>query len=284
MLRRGLLFGCAVAALAARPSLAAVDSPRPSRIAALAPSNADILFALGAASRVVAVSDFMGDAPEAAGKVRVGGFSPDLERLAALAPDLVVVSKDGTDRAAYEKLQKLGFHLLVTSGASLSGVFSDIRSVGAAIGETARAETLVKELQRRVDAAERQARARPGPRPSAVVVIWPDPPIVAGPKTFIGDLMTRAGLENPVPESAGEWPRVSFETLLLWNPSLLVRPRTKENDEAFRKTFSGDPRWGSIPAVAKGNVVTLPGDWIERPGPRLVDALERLASLPAPAP
>lgn len=277
-----MLFGCALAALAASRPLFAEHPARPRRIAALAPSTAEILFALGAGPRVVAVSDFMSDAPEAAGKTRVGGFSPDLERLAALEPDLVVVSKDGTDRAAFEKLQKLGYHVLVTSGADLPGVFADIRAVGAAIGEPARADALVFALQSRVEAAQRKARGRAGPPLSALVLIWPDPPVVAGPKTFIGDLLERAGLVNPVPESAGEWPRVSFETLLDWKPAILIRPETKDNEEAFLRAFRGDSRWALVPAVRDGHVVTLPGDFIERPGPRLVDALERLASLDSP--
>src|SRR5664280_1824558 len=91
----------------------------PRRVVALAPSAAEILFALGAAPRVVGVPDFADDLPEAAGKARVGGFAPDLERVVSLAPDLVVVSKDGTDRAAYEKLEALGLTVVVTSGATL---------------------------------------------------------------------------------------------------------------------------------------------------------------------
>ena len=97
----------------------------PRRIVALAPSAAEILFALGSASRVVGVSDFARDLPLAAGKTRLGGFAPDLERVVQLAPDLVVVSRDGTDRAAWEKLTAMGLNVLVTSGTTLDGVIDD---------------------------------------------------------------------------------------------------------------------------------------------------------------
>lgn len=267
-----VLFAAGVAASAGRP---------PQRIVALAPSAAEILFALGAGERVVAVPDFAADLPGAAGKVRIGGFVPDLERVVALLPDLVVASRDGTDRAAYEKLKALGIPILATEAQSLDGVLLDIRRVGEAIGEAGAAERLVAALSERIAAAQKRAAGRKGPRPRVLVVIWPDPPVVAGPATFVGDLLVRARLENVVPGKAGEWPRVSHETLAGWNPDVVIRPETAENASAFTRTFAKDSRWRLVGAVRDGRVVSVPGVLLERPGPRLVDALERLAALPA---
>jgi len=88
-------------------------------------------------------------------------------------------------------------------------------------------------------AAQARSTARRGPvRPSALALIWPDPPVVAGRATFIGDLLLRAGLANVVPGSAGEWPRESFETLVAWHPPVLGRPETADN----RTAFPGPPR------------------------------------------
>ena len=219
---------------------------------ALAPSAVEILFALGAAERVVAVPDLAGDLPLAAGKVRIGGFVPDLERIVALRPDLVVASRDGTDRGAYEKLKSLGVPVLATEARSLDGVLADIRGVGAAIGEDASAERLVAALSERIEAAEERAAARKGPKPRVLVVIWPDPPVVAGPAKFVGDLLLRARLENVGPGKAGEWPRVSHETLSAWNPDFVVRPETRENAAAFTRAFSGDGLWQLVGAVRAG--------------------------------
>ncbi len=244
---------------------------------ALAPSAAEIVYALGAAGSVVGVSDFAADLPESKGKPRLGGFVPDLERIAALEPDLAVVSRDGTDRRAAERIAALGIRVVVTDATSLAGVFDDVRRVGAALGRDGEAERLVSALERRTAAAEARSAGRDGAaRPRALALIWPDPPIVAGPATFVGDLLARAGLTNVVPASAGEWPRVSHETLVSWNPRLLVRPRTPENSTAFEAAFAPGSRWLLLPAVREGRVVVLPGEWLERPGPRLVDALEAL--------
>jgi iron complex transport system substrate-binding protein len=256
----------------------------PARIVALAPSAAEILFALGAKDRVVGVSDAAADLPGAAGKERVGGFTPDLERVVSLRPDLVVVSRDGTDRAAWERLERTGLRVVVTRGTTLEAVLADIRLVGDAIGDPAGAERLVAALRARIAAAEARAVLGRGPRRRALVVIWPDPPVVAGPATFIGDLLARAGFQNAAPEGSGEWPRVSFETLAAWNPDLLVRPDTKDNSEVFRRAFLGDARWRLVRAAREGRILALPGDWLERPGPRLVDALEALAAAAGEAP
>ena len=197
----------------------------------------------------------------------------------ALSPDLVVVSKDGTDRAAWEKLETLGLAVVVTEGATLAGVLQDIARVGHALGEDARAAALVASLGKRIAAAEAIGRARPPTR--ALALIWPDPPVVAGGGTFLGDVLARAGFSNVVPKSAGDWPRVSFETLAAWDPDLVVRPETAENTAAFARAF-GDTRWRLVRAVREGRVVAVPGSLLERPGPRLVEALERLAAVPLP--
>lgn len=197
----------------------------------------------------------------------------------SLAPDLVVVSKDGTDRAAFEKLEALGLPVVVTAGTTLDGVLEDVIRVGHALGDDERAAALVAALTRRIAAAEALGRARP--RTRAVALIWPDPPVVAGDGTFVGDVLSRAGFSNVVPRSAGDWPRVSFETLASWNPDVVVRPDTPENAGAFARAFA-DARWRLVPAVKEGRVVVLPGDLLERPGPRLVEALERLAAVRVP--
>ncbi|MCM3878345.1 MAG: helical backbone metal receptor, partial [Thermoanaerobaculia bacterium] len=173
----------------------------------------------------------------------------------------------------------LGLPVVVTAGTTLDGVLEDVLRVGHALGDDERAAALVAALKRRIAAAEAVGRTRA--RRRAVALIWPDPPVVAGADTFVGDLLSRAGFSNVVPKSAGDWPRVSFETLASWNPDFVVRPDTKENAGAFARAFA-DARWRLVPAVREGRVVVLPGSLLERPGPRLVEALERLAAVRVP--
>lgn len=263
--------------LGTAPAVGADRGSPPRKIIAIAPSAAEILFALGEGDRVIAVPDLAMDLPGAAGKARIGGFAPDLERIVALAPDLVVASRDGTDRAAFERVRALGFRVVVTGGRTLDGIFDDIRTVGAALGIERRADELVASLRARLARArERIARsARRRPMPSILILIWPDPPVVAGPTSYLGDLLRQAGLRNAA-DDAGEWPRVSFETLARWDPGLIVRPDTRENADAFRQIFQANSLWRLVPAAREGRIVSIPGNWLERPGPRLIDALEAL--------
>ena len=210
--------------------------------------------------------------------MRLGGFAPDLERIVALRPDLAVVSRDGTDRRPRIASPRSGSASSSPTRPSLAGVFEDIRRVGSALGATVEGRATRRGAGgAATSAAQARSAARRGSvRPSALALIWPDPPVVAGPATFVGDLLARAGLSNVVPASAGEWPRVSHETLVAWNPGVVVRPETVENGAAFRAAFAPGSRWRLLPAVREGRVVVLPGAWLERPGPRLVDALEAL--------
>ena len=110
-----------------------------------------------------------------------------------------------------------------------------------------------------------------------VALIWPDPPVAAGPTTFVGDLLRKAAVRNLVPASGGPWPRLSLETLAAGNPEFLIVPDADESREAFARSLAGP--LAILPAARLGRVLKIPGDWIERPGPRLVDALERLVDL-----
>lgn len=260
------------------PAAGADRGSPPRKIIAIAPSAAEILFALGEGDHVIAVPDLAMDLPGAAGKARIGGFSPDLERIVALAPDLVVASRDGTDRAVFERVRALGFRVVVTGGSTLEGIFDDIRTVGAALRTERRADELVASLRERLGRARERIAdsARRRPLPSVLILIWPDPPVVAGPASFLGDLLRQAGIRNAV-DDAGEWPRISFETLARWDPGLIVRPETRENADAFRQAFRTNSLWRLVPAARDGRVVSIPGNWLERPGPRLIDALEALA-------
>jgi ABC-type Fe3+-hydroxamate transport system substrate-binding protein len=74
----------------------------------------------------------------------------------------------------------------------------------------------------------------------------------------VGDVLSRAGFVNVVPASAGDWPRVSLETLAAWKPDIVIRPETKENEEAFA-ALPRDPRWRLLPAVREGRILRVPG-------------------------
>ena len=239
---------------------------------ALAPNLTEIVFALGAGDSLVGVSEYS-DFPEAARRVpRVGGLEVDPEKVAALRPDLVLAMAEGTARGAVSSIQAAGLPVVVVPSGSLDAVLSGIRLIGEKLGRTDEAERLASELaRRRAVIAQRVAGWR---RPHALLLVWPDPPQAAGAGTFLSDLLREAGADNLVGERPG-WPVLSPEFMATAPVELLVIPDSDQTREAYARSFRSGPL--SRGPVAKARVVRLDESALTRPGPRVFDALEKLA-------
>lgn len=261
-----LLCGCR-----AEPrTVAAAGAPR--RIVALAPNLTEIVFALGAGDRLVGVSEYS-DYPEAARAIpRVGGLEVDPEKVAALRPDLVLAVAEGNAAGAVRALSAAGLPVAVVPSGSLDAVLESIRIVGDRLGRSAEARELTALLLRRRDALRTRVEGRA--RPRALLIVWPDPPQAAGGGTFLGDLMSEAGLENILQDRDG-WPLLSLEYLATAPVDLLIVPDSPLTREAYAKAFASGPL--SRGPVAKARVVRLEESALTRPGPRVFDALEELA-------
>jgi iron complex transport system substrate-binding protein len=239
---------------------------------ALAPSLTEIVFDLGAGDTLVGVSEYS-DYPEAARKIpRVGGLEVDPERVAALSPDLVLAIAEGRGRASVAALQAAGIPVLVLPSGSLDAVLQDIQEIGVRLGRRTQAETLVVRLSERRRAI-RESAPREGPR--ALLLVWPDPPQAAGAGTFLNDVLTEAGARNLVGDRSG-WPVLSAEYLATAPVALLVLPESDQTKEAYERAFRDGPL--SRGPISKARVVRIDESELTRPGPRVFDALERLAA------
>ncbi len=245
----------------------------PQRIISIAPSNTEILFALGLGDRVVGIDAFSNFPPEAMDTPRVGDYlEPDLERVAAAAPDLILGTAFHIDTVLTE-LEILGLPTVVLEPANLDEVFASILQVGAITGEPVRAEALVCALQSRV-AAVAAAVADP-PRTSVFVEL--DPGLyTVGPGTFIDDIIDRAGGANIAADAGEMWPQLSAEAVVSANPDVILLA-----DEAGGVTpeqVAARSGWQGIAAVEQGRVIVIDPDLVARPGPRVVDGLEAVAA------
>jgi iron complex transport system substrate-binding protein len=238
----------------------------------LAPSLTEIVYALGAEKALVGVSEYS-DFPEAARRLpRVGGLDVDAEKVAALHPDLVLALAEGTARGAVRSLAAAGLLVAVVPSGSLDAVLAAVRLVGDRVGRPEAASRLVGELSRRREAVRR--RHPNGPRPHALLLVWPDPPQAAGGGTFLGDLLTEAGAVNLVHDRSG-WPVLSLEYLATAPIELLVVPDSEQTRGAYVRAF----RSGALSRgpVSRARVVRLDESALTRPGPRVFEMLERLA-------
>lgn len=244
----------------------------PHRIASVAPSNTEILFAVGAGDRVVAVDRFSDFPPEAKTRESLGSYvNPDLEKLVASAPDLVIATNVHT-KALVPQLEQRGIAVVVLEPKDLDGVLERITLVGRVTGNAEQAERVVRDLRERVEAVAAKVR---GAKPPSVFFEIDPKLYTAGPGTFIDDLIGRAGGANVAADATTKYPQLSSETVVLKDPQVIVLA----DDSAGVKpdAVRARPGWQEIAAVRTGRIVTIHPDLTNRPGPRLVDGLELLA-------
>jgi iron complex transport system substrate-binding protein len=272
--------------LAAGTLPAAPQAAGPARIVSTSPSITETLFALGLGDRVVGVSTFCRFPPEAVRLPRVGTFlKPDAELIAGLRPDLVVVHdvSTGIDR----KLASLHLPFVVVERGTLASVFSSIKQIGGAAGVPERADLLVKDVERRLDAIRQSAAM---PRRRVLFIIGRHPGtltdlVAIGPGSYLNDVIEIAGGRN-VLNIAGqpEYPRISMETVLRLDPEVIVDTVDMGETSADRRQRApiNERLWagyGTLTAVKSGRLYAATTDALVVPGPRVVAAAEWVAAL-----
>jgi len=248
----------------------------PQRLISLAPSITEIVYALGLGDRLVGDTDYCDYPPEAKRKPHVGAMlNPSLEKIVALKPDLVLGTVEANRRATADQLERLGLPLYGLTARNLDETLHSIEDVGSVLGRAEVSQKLVSSLRARIDAVEKRVSGQK--RPKVLFVVWDRPLITAGPQTFISDVITRAGGASIGQDLRGDWPRLSLEEVLRREPDVILLPKTESFSsglEDFRKL----PGWKGLRAVKEGRLYFV-SETIMRPCPRLVDALEEVATI-----
>jgi iron complex transport system substrate-binding protein len=282
------------------------------RIVSLVPNGTEILFALGAGDLVVGVShecDYPEEArrrPVLTGSALPPGMAPaevdravaaqvgsgeslytlDEARIAALRPDLIVtqelcpvcaVSTAQVDDAV-APLPRCP-DLLSLDPTTLGDVLADVRRVGEAIGRAAAAEALVGSLKRRLEAVRAAAAGRP--RPRVLALEWLDPPFAGG--HWVPEMIDAAGGTDAVAAPGGRSARLTWDEVHAADPDVVVAMPCGY-DEAGARTqvaaMAGRPEWEALRAVRDGRVYPVDANGcFSRPGPRLIEGIERLAEI-----
>jgi iron complex transport system substrate-binding protein len=204
----------------------AVSGPpgRPERIVSLSPSATEILYAVGAFDRVVAVSRYC-EYPEEVKKLpRVGGWTDtNLEQVLGLAPDLVVLT-DAQAPFLEGRLQSLGIRTLAVGSQSLEDIFGAVLAIGVAVGKEVEAKELSARMRAELQAIADATAGRP--RPSVLVVVDRLPGTlrdlyVATGKSYLTSLVEIAGGDPILPEAKHNYTALGTEALLTLNPEVV---------------------------------------------------------------
>jgi len=246
----------------------------PERIISIAPSNTELLFALGLGHHLIAVTSDCNYPPEAAAKEKIGDFKPSIERIAALAPDLVVAVRD-LQPDTIRKLSEATMPVLVLDPYTWDRLYQATEILGQATGAAAAARKLVAEMKaQREQVLAKTKGLRDDQRPKVFVEISNQPLMAAGPGTFVDELIKDAGGRNVAAGAKVEWAQFSPEAVVQADPDFILT--TIEGDAQNVKKRAG---WQSVSAVRKGQVYELDPDLLLRPGPRLLQGLQRTFAL-----
>ena len=239
--------------------------PNITRVVTLAPNLTEMLFAVGAGEKVVGTDDFS-NFPDAAKQLpKVGGMQPNVEKIAALKPDLVIASTEGNHPNLAPALAAAKIPLFVVRTDRLQEITIAMKRLGDLL-DGPRTHDAVRELDRAI-AAERRTRSSPK---RVMFAVWTDPLYVAGRRTFTDDLLILCGAQNAVQVTG--WPQYSLESFIASPPDLLLYPRgavTPEQVEVLQKR---------APEV-HARIVAVNEDIFQRPGPRVAEAAKALNAI-----
>lgn len=266
-----LLLAAAVAHAIVRADDDAGDQvvlPQPAtRIVSLAPHITEQLFAIGAGDRIVGTTEHS-DYPKAALAIpRVGrAHSLDIERIAALRPDLVVIWGSGFPPAALAAIRQLGAPVFVSEPHSLADVARSMKRLGVLTGRdgAAAADAFTAKV------AELQARYA-GRAPVRVFYqVWDSPLMTLSGRHVISEAIALCGGRNVFADLAPIAPQVSTEAVLAADPQLIV---TTEPGARSGGALAAWQRYATLSATRLGQFATLDADRINRHGPRLADEI-----------
>jgi iron complex transport system substrate-binding protein len=253
------------------------------RVISLAPSNTEILFAIGAGSQVVG-RDQLSDYPaEVANVTDIGSSFEALntELIVSLEPDLVLAAEINTPEQV-KQLEDLGLTVYyLKNPVTLEEMYGNLEIVARLTGHETEAATLIESLKARVAAVDEKI-APLSSRPSVFYELDatdPAKPYTAGKGTFINLLIDRAGGFNIASDIDG-YPQLSLEQVVAADPAFIIL-----GDAAYGVTpesIASRPGWENLSAVKNNQVFPFDDNLVSRPGPRLVDALEELAKLLRP--
>ncbi len=252
-------------------------------IVSLVPAATEMLFAIGAGSRVIAVSSFDHYPPAVEQLPRVGALlDPDMERIIGLRPDLVVVFEGQVELR--EKFRQAGIPLFVYPRPTVANIIESLRALGRRVDASAQADREAARVEQELD--DIRAGVKGLPRPRTLLVVGREPGTLrniyaSGGFGFLDDLLAIAGGANVFADVRRENLQVTTEAILAARPEVIVEVVAAQPWSAAdieRETRVWDTL-GSVPAVRNRRVYLLMGDVFVTPGPRLVEAARKMAEV-----
>jgi iron complex transport system substrate-binding protein len=255
----------------------------PQRIISIIPSTTEMLFAMGAGARVIGVGNFDRYPPEALTRAKVGGLiDPDVERIIALKPDLVVVY--GTQDDLRTQLERARIPVFLYQHAGLPDITMTIRQLGTRIGSTKESAALADRIEAEIADVRKRIAGRP--RPRTLLVFGRDAETLrgiyaSGAVGFLHDMLEAAGGTNVFADVQRQSIQTTSELAVARAPEVIVEIGVDTASASSRNLRAWDAL-PSIPAVRNKRIYQLRGDGMMNPGPRISASVRRMAEVVHP--
>jgi iron complex transport system substrate-binding protein len=248
----------------------------PQRIISLSPTGTEMLYAIGAGDEVLAVDDQSNYPPEVLQKPHdLSGYQPNVEAIAALKPDLVVIGDDSSSIS--KQLESIGLHTWVGEAAkSFDDVYDQIQQLGTITGHTSDATELVTHMRTDIQAAVAAA-----PKGSTALTYYHEIDNTyysITENTFIGQVYSLFGLRSiaDMQEVSSDYPQLSAEAIISANPDFIFL--ADGNFGESPQTVAARPGWSDLKAVQHDNVIVVDPDLSSRWGPRIVQFIQMVSA------
>jgi iron complex transport system substrate-binding protein len=249
----------------------------PKRIVSLAPDITETLFALGLDSEIVGVTRFSSFPPPARHKPKVGSYlAINFEAIIDLRPDLILGTGAGNSRLQVERLSRMGFSVFVVYPKDFDDILETIHLVGRVVGRGDRAKHIVRQMRDRIERVHQRVQGRE--RPSVFLQIGRDPIFTVSKGSFANDLIFMAGGENIAKNERIPYPSYSLEEVILKSPEVIIISSmyTDTDHSQWRRDWN---KWSVLPAVKNQRLYVVDSDLIDRPSPRIIEGLEKMARM-----
>lgn len=280
--------GVAVAAialimlLACRGSQGPIETASRQRLISLSPGVTEIIYGVGAFPSLMADSEYCAYPEEAKRLPHVGGFfNINLEAIAALKPDLIILIED---QAIFfkDKLDRMGLRVLVVKSKSVADIIESIRAIGRETGHQDEGERLADQIQRRIDQRTKETASLPRPRVLCVVDHLPGTLkdiYTATSGSFLDELIAASGGQNIAPPDGRGYSKIQQEAVVEANPQVIIDIVHKPSVER-----TGDPKavWRALPqieAVRTGRVIIVADPFVAHPSQRIVETLDAFSRI-----
>jgi iron complex transport system substrate-binding protein len=249
------------------------------RVISIIPATTEMLFAMGAGDRVIAIGNYDTYPPEAQKLPKVGALiDPNVEQILQMRPDLVVIYGTQTELKRRLERANIAYYSYVHTG--LADIAQTIRTLGMRVGADAGANALASRIEQQL--ADVRRRVASQPRPKTLLVFGREPGSLrnidaSGGDGFLHDMLDAAGGADVLGDIHRQSVTMSTEMVLARAPDVIVELRYSK-DDVNNADMGAWNRLSAVPAVKNRRVILLTGEEFVVPGPRVAQATQRLAA------